>query len=69
MAVKELSVRDWWYVMRREFFSGLTLGVILGAIGFLRITAWQQFHMYNYGPNWLLLGITIFFSLIGIVMW
>ena len=69
MAVKELSVRDWWYVMRREFFSGLTLGVILGTIGFLRITAWQQFHMYNYGPHWLLLGITIFFSLIGIVMW
>jgi magnesium transporter len=28
MAIKELSVRDWWYVMRREFFSGLTLGVI-----------------------------------------
>ena len=69
MAIKELSVRDWWYVMRREFFSGFTLGLILGTIGFLRITAWQQFHMYNYGPHWLLLAITIFFSLIGIVMW
>ena len=69
MAVKELSVRDWWYVMRREFFSGLTLGIILGAIGFLRITIWQRFHFYNYGPHWLLLGITIFFSLIGIIMW
>ena len=69
MAVKELSVRDWWYVMRREFFSGLTLGVILGTIGFLRITAWQKFHIYNYGDNWLLFGITIFFSLIGIVLW
>ena len=69
MALKELSIRDWWYVIRREFLSGLTLGVILGTIGFLRITAWQQFHMYNYGPHWLLLAITIFFSLIGIVMW
>lgn len=69
MALKELSIRDWWYVIRREFLSGLTLGVILGAIGFLRITAWQQFHMYNYGPHWFLLATTIFFSLIGIVMW
>lgn len=69
MAVKELSVRDWWYVMRREILSGLTLGVLLGAIGFLRITAWQEFHLWNYGEHWLLLAITIFFSLTGIVIW
>ncbi len=69
MAVKELSVRDWWYVIRREFLSGLTLGIILGAIGFIRITAWQQFHLYNYGVHWFLLASTIFFSLIGIVLW
>jgi magnesium transporter len=69
MAVKELSVKDWWYVMRREILSGFTLGIILGTIGFLRITAWEKFHWYNYGPHWILLATTIFFSLIGIVMW
>lgn len=69
MALKELSIRDWWYVMRRELLSGLSLGVILGAIGFLRITLWQNLHWYDYGEHWLLLAITIFFSLIGIVMW
>ena len=69
MAVKELTVKDWWYVMRRELFSGLILGIILGTIGFLRIAAWQHLHWYNYGQNWQLMGITIFFSLIGIVMW
>ncbi len=69
MAVKELSLRDWWYVMRRELLSGLTLGALLGSIGFLRITAWQKFHLWDYGQHWLLLAITIFFSLIGIVMW
>lgn len=69
LAVKELTVKSWWYVMRRELLSGLTLGIILGAIGFLRITAWQELHWYNYGPHWILLAITIFFSLIGIVMW
>ena len=69
MALKELSFKDWWFVMRREILSGLTLGIILGAIGLLRIITWQEFHWYNYGPHWFLLAITIFFSLIGIVMW
>jgi magnesium transporter len=69
MAVKELSLRDWWYVMRREIFSGLALGILLGSIGFLRITAWQSFHLWDYGQHWMALAITIFFSLIGIVLW
>lgn len=69
MALKELAIKDWWYVMRREFLSGLTLGCILGAIGFIRITLWQNLHWYDYGDRWLLVALTIFFSLIGIVMW
>ena len=68
MAVGEVMLRDWWRVMRREILSGLTLGVILGAIGFVRIAVWSQlFHLY--GPHWPLIALTIFFSLIGVVMW
>ncbi|MEJ7678439.1 MAG: magnesium transporter [Segetibacter sp.] len=69
MALRELTFRDWWYVMRRELLSGLSLGIILGSIGFIRITVWQNLHWYNYGAHWFLLSATIFFSLIGIVMW
>lgn len=69
MALKELSPKDWWYVMRREVFSGLTLGCILGTLGMLRITLWHTLHLYDYGPHWFLISITIFFSLIGIIMW
>ncbi|MES1217321.1 MAG: magnesium transporter, partial [Bacteroidota bacterium] len=69
MALKELTFKNWWYVMRREILSGLSLGVILGTIGVLRITIWQYLHWYDYGANWLLIAITIFFALIGIVMW
>ena len=69
MALKELTVKDWWFVMRREILSGLTLGFILGTIGFVRITIWQNLHFYDYGQHWFLLALTIFFSLIGIVMW
>ncbi len=69
LSVGELTVRNWFYVLRRELLSGVSLGVILGTIGFLRITAWQKLGWYNYGPHWLLMAVTIFFSLIGIVMW
>jgi len=71
MALKELSYRDWWYVMKREIFSGLTLGLILGFIGFTRIVIWQYLGWYNYGAhfNWVLVGITVSLSVIGIVLW
>src|SRR5438876_10911809 len=32
MAISEVTLRDWWRVMRREAFSGLALGTLLGAI-------------------------------------
>lgn len=69
MALNELTIKDWWFVMRREILSGLTLGLILGTIGFIRIAIWQNLHFYNYGAHWFLLALTIFFSLIGIIMW
>ena len=69
MALKELNLKDWWYVMRREVFSGFVLGVILGSIGLLRIIIWQELGLFNYTEHWLLVGFTIFFTLIGIVMW
>jgi magnesium transporter len=69
MALKELTFKDWWYVMRREILSGLSLGIILGTIGLLRIAIWQNLHWYDYGQDWKLIAITIFFALIGIVMW
>jgi magnesium transporter len=69
MALKELNLKDWWYVMRREIFSGLFLGLILGAIGFARIAFWQEFGFFDYTEHWLLVGLTIFLSLVAIVMW
>lgn len=69
MALGELSLSDWWKVMRREIISGLILGIILGTIGFLRLYLWQQLGVFDYGEFYLLVGTTIFFSLIGIVLW
>lgn len=68
MAIGEVTLKDWWRVMRREIFSGLFLGTILGVIGFIRIALWSQFSEI-YGPHWELVGLTIFISLIGVVLW
>ena len=68
MALGEVRLVDWWRVMRREVISGLALGTLLGAIGFLRISLWAMFSNI-YGPHWVLIALTIFFSLIGVVMW
>jgi magnesium transporter len=43
MALQEITLKDWWMVMRREIFSGLLLGIVLGSIGFLRIAIWSAF--------------------------
>jgi len=69
MALGELTITDWWKVMRRELITGFLLGAILGSIGLLRISIWQNLHIFDYGEHWNLLAMTIFFSLIGIVLW
>lgn len=74
MAVGELNLSDWWKVMRREIFSGIVLGSILGIIGFTRIFIWHLL-MQNgiiqdlYGPSWLLVAFTVGVSLVGVVLW
>jgi len=67
MALGEVTLQDWWKVMRREFLSGLVLGTILGLIGFLRIALWTLFSDL-YGPHWLLIGIVVGITLIGVVL-
>jgi magnesium transporter len=68
MALGEITVEDWWRVMRREIISGLMLGVTLGLIGFLRIAIWSEFSNI-YGPHWLLVAGTVGVSLVGVVLW
>lgn len=68
LALKELKLRDWFRVMRRELISGLALGFMLGVIGFVRIVSWQHLHLTNYGEHYLLLAFTVWASLIGVVM-
>lgn len=69
MALGEIGFRDWWRVMRKEILSGFILGIILGTVGFFRIVLWHELHLANYTEYWLRVGFTVFFALIGVVMW
>jgi magnesium transporter len=72
MALGEVSLRDWWRVVRRELAAGMSLGLMLGAIGTARILLWQGIMSTTgkdlYGPHYLLIAATVGFSLIGVVL-
>ena len=74
MALGEVTLRDWWQVMRREVQAGILLGAILGAIGVVRVGAWaivgeQYLHRQPYGANWPLVALTVGVALVGVVLW
>ncbi len=68
ISLGELKLADWWFVVRRELFSGLALGAILGAIGFVRVAGTSLFTTM-YGPHPYLISLTIALALIGVVTW
>jgi magnesium transporter len=68
LALREMGLADWWKVMRRELVSGFTLGAWLGLIGFARIALWHQIGWANYTAHWALVGLTVWASLIGVVL-
>jgi magnesium transporter len=68
MAVGEVHLADWWRVMRREILSGLLLGSVLGFIGFFRVIVWGRFFPATYGDHYMLIGIAVGISLLGVVL-
>ncbi|WP_443266104.1 magnesium transporter [Xanthobacter sp. NM-25] len=67
LALQEVKLKDWWRVALRELPTGIVLGAILGVIGIIRITIWQETGIFDYGEHWTLLAVTIGAALVGIV--
>lgn len=65
LALGELTLADWWRVMRKELLSGLCLGMVLGLIAFVRVAADPAFR----DQHWPLLGLTLGVTLVFVVMW
>jgi magnesium transporter len=66
MALGEVTLGDWWRVVRREVLQGLAMGGLLGALGFARVEVWQRLFQ-SYGEHSLLVAITVGFSVMGVV--
>ena len=69
MALNEITIKDWWRVMKKELLTGFILGTLLGIIGFIRILIWHQLGWFDYGPYYFFVGISAGFSLALIVLW
>lgn len=67
LALREITLADWWRVILRELPSGVVLGAMLGLVGMARITLWQHLGFYDYGPHWALIAATVGAALVGIV--
>jgi magnesium transporter len=68
LSLGELTIKDWFFVMRREIITGLLLGFILALIGFFRIFIWEV-STNVYGEHWISIGLTVALSLVGVVLW
>ncbi|MBX3017830.1 MAG: magnesium transporter [Bdellovibrionaceae bacterium] len=68
IALGEVRLRDWLRVLWRELGVGLCMGVVLGLVGALRILIWPGAEE-TYGQHYDVLALTIFVSLIGVVLW
>ncbi len=69
MALGEARLSDWLRVLRRELLAGTLLGLILGVVGMLRILAWQGVSSKGYGEHYMVLGVTVGCSVVGVVLW
>jgi magnesium transporter len=78
MALGEVRLADWWRVAKRELPTGFALGLLLGALGFARILAWQymatgRWHLgslslgHDYEGLAVPIALTVSVALIGVV--
>ncbi len=69
LAIGDISISDWWNIMKREIISGLLLGTVLGLFGYTRVLIWHGIFPDVYGTHYQLIGIVLGITLLGIVLW
>lgn len=67
LALGEVTLSDWWRIMRREVIVGILLGLMLGILGIIRIVVWAQLDG-TYSHATLLVAAVVFISLVFIVV-
>lgn len=65
IAIRDMEISDWRKVLLREFITGLGLGLILGALGFLISKFWGFENVVGVIVSLSLIGIVIFGAVAG----
>lgn len=68
MALREITVKDWWLIARREIFSGISMGATLGILGFIIVFGGHKIFGL-FGEHYILIGFAIGTAVIGVVLW
>ncbi len=69
LALRELRLRDWFRVLRRDAVCGLFLGAWLSLVGQLRVNIWQWMGWVDYTQHCELVAVTVLLALVGVVLW
>lgn len=67
MALGEITIKDWWRVMRREIFSGIFLGTTLCLFSFCVVGCWHL--LFGTMAHPVLISLVVGCSLLGVVLW
>jgi magnesium transporter len=69
MALGEVTLKDWWNVLRREIISGLALGLTLSLLSLAVLLIWHGVAPKSLGDHWWQIALVVSTSLIGVVLW
>jgi magnesium transporter len=65
--VGEVTLGDWWRICRKEFATGLVLGLCLGVMGAARVVLWYHLGWHDYAGHPYRMAGAIWLSLAGVV--
>ncbi|GAB5409240.1 MAG: magnesium transporter [Balneolaceae bacterium] len=68
LATDDIKFDDWKKVFLREFISGLILGSLIGALGFLTLISWELIAGDPFGLEMILTALVVGLSLLTIVL-
>jgi magnesium transporter len=69
LALGEVSLGDWWRIMRKEIVTGVCLGAMLGVLGFVRVFVAGTISPQTYGEHAWMIGATLGVTIMSVVLW
>jgi magnesium transporter len=69
LSTNDINLKDWLKVLSREVISGLLMGLMMAAIGFIIIIGYGYFYESAMTSQMIMSAVVVGLSLIGVVLW